>query len=111
VARRAQGREISNDYPLVSSIAAYVLVHQTRTNASSAHSTRRQSVLNSLLLRSNEVHEIYPKRAFEQLLGQYWFASACRNLGAGRPAVTRFINSPLARCVDLGIGFDWSDTR
>jgi hypothetical protein len=62
------------------------------------------------LLRSNEVHEIYPKRAFEQLLGQYWFASACRNLGAGRPAVTRFINSPLARCVDLGIGFDWSDT-
>jgi hypothetical protein len=54
------------------------------------------------LLRSNEVHEIYPKRAFEQLLGQYWFASAYRNLAAGRPAVTRFIKSPLARCVGLG---------
>jgi hypothetical protein len=53
-------------------------------------------------LRSNEVREIYPKRAFEQLLGQYWFASAYRNLAAGSPAVTRFINSPRARCVDLG---------
>jgi hypothetical protein len=41
-ASQAEGGEISNDYPLVSSIVAYLLVHQSRKNASSAHSTRRQ---------------------------------------------------------------------
>jgi hypothetical protein len=53
------------------------------------------------LLRSNEENGLYPRPAFEQLLGQYWLNAAYRNLAAGRPAVSRFIQSPLARCVAL----------
>ena len=52
------------------------------------------------LLHANEAHERYPRPDFEQLLGRFWLAAAYRNLAAGRPALTRFIGSPLARCVD-----------
>jgi len=53
------------------------------------------------LLRSNETHGIYARPAFEQLLGRFWLAAAYRNLAAGRSVLPRFINSPLARGVDL----------
>ena len=53
------------------------------------------------LLHSNEAHGLYPRPGFEQLLGRFWLAAAYRNLAAGRPAVARFISSPLARCVGL----------
>ena len=53
------------------------------------------------LLRSNEAHGLYPRPAFEQLLGQFWLKAAYRNLAAGQPAVSRFTHSPLARSVAL----------
>jgi hypothetical protein len=53
------------------------------------------------LLRSNETHGIYPRPAFEQLLGRFWLSAAYRNLAVGRSTLPRFINSPLARCVGL----------
>jgi glycosyltransferase involved in cell wall biosynthesis len=53
------------------------------------------------LLRSNEAHGFYPRPTFERLLGQFWLKAAYRNLAAGQPAVSRFIHSPLARCVAL----------
>ena len=53
------------------------------------------------LLRANDAHGLYPRRDFEQMLGQYWLNAAYRNLAAGRPAVSRFIHSPLARCVSF----------
>jgi glycosyltransferase involved in cell wall biosynthesis len=51
------------------------------------------------LLRSNEEHGLYSRPAFEQLLGQFWLAAAYRNLAVGRPALTQFFHSPLARYV------------
>jgi len=53
------------------------------------------------LLRANERHRIYPRPVFEQLLGRFWLAAAYRNLAVGRSALSRFLHSPLARCVDL----------
>jgi glycosyltransferase involved in cell wall biosynthesis len=53
------------------------------------------------LLRSNEEHGLYSRRAFEQLLGQFWLAATYRNLAVGRPALTQFFHSSLARYVAL----------
>ncbi len=53
------------------------------------------------LLRSNEAHGLYPRPAFEQLLGHFWLKAAYRNLEAGQPAISRFSHSPLARNVVL----------
>jgi hypothetical protein len=48
------------------------------------------------LLRANRVHEIYPKHAFEGMLGQFWIAAAHRSIEAGRPAAREFFRSRLA---------------
>jgi hypothetical protein len=53
------------------------------------------------LLRANDAHGLYPRPAFEQMLGQFWLNAAYRNLAAGRPTLSRFIHSPLARCIAL----------
>jgi glycosyltransferase involved in cell wall biosynthesis len=53
------------------------------------------------LLRANEKHEIYPMPAFEQTLGRFWLATAYRTLGAARPALKVFMDSPLAHRVGI----------
>jgi glycosyltransferase involved in cell wall biosynthesis len=53
------------------------------------------------LLRANEKHGIYPRLAFEQILGQFWLAATYRTLRAGRPALKTFMHSPLAHCVEF----------
>ena len=53
------------------------------------------------LLRANEKHGIYPRSAFEKTLGQFWLATAYGALGAGRPALKAFMDSPLAHGVDF----------
>jgi glycosyltransferase involved in cell wall biosynthesis len=53
------------------------------------------------LLRANEERRLYSRPAFEQLLGQFWLAATYRNLAVGRPALSQFFRSPLARHVAL----------
>jgi glycosyltransferase involved in cell wall biosynthesis len=65
-----------------------------------------ESWLGKLLL-ANANHSVYPRAAFERVLGDFWLMAAYRAVACGRFKPAVFLGSPLSRLVDFGDRMRW----